>query len=153
MSSLSQKKRILTLGHQGHELLETLLKIQPLLRGSLAQVHTRCGKPNCWCAQSAQGHPHLRLTWSQSGQMTTRKVPAQLANTLREMTDNYRHFRSLRRKLLALNTQLQDLLDGHEQDMIMRAQRPLISSGFNSKMSPRSDRRRQKPLHEPKPND
>lgn len=150
MSSPSQKKIILKLAQRTHQLLEQLLEIQPLLRGSLTQVHTRCGKANCWCAASAQGHPHLRLTWSQCGQMTTRKVPAQLAQTLGEWTDNYRRFRSLRRKLVDLHIQLQVLLDGHEQSMILRAQRPLSSLGFNSKMSPRSDRRRQKPLNKEK---
>jgi len=89
MSSAKLKQRILDLQQRGRDLLDQLLQIQPLLRGSFTQVYTRCGKPNCWCAHSSRGHPHVRLTWSQSGQLTTRKVPAQAADRVRELTGNY----------------------------------------------------------------
>lgn len=144
MSSPLLKQKIRKLAQRGHDLLDQLLQIQPLLRGSFTQIHTRCGKPNCWCAQSPKGHPHLRLTWSENGHLTTRKIPAQAAERVRELTQNYRQFRALRRQLLALQAQAQELLDHYEQSLITQAQRPLRSLGFTSKMSPRSDRRRQK---------
>ena len=144
MSSTSLKQKILGFSQRGHQLLEQLLQLEPLLRGSLARVETRCGKPNCWCAQSSKGHPHLRLTWSENGQMTTRKVPAQATERVQECTANYRRFRSLRRELLTFQARLQELLDQYEQSLIHEAQRPLNSLGFTSKMSPRTDRRQQK---------
>jgi hypothetical protein len=143
MSSPQLQQRIVTLRQRDRDLLDQLLHLQPLLRGSFTQVFTRCGKANCWCAQSAKGHPHLRLTGSENGRLTTRKVPAQAVEQVRLWTANYRQFRSLRRKLLALQAQLQDLLDHYEQSLIAQAQRPLRAVGFNSKMSPRTVRRRQ----------
>ena len=149
MSSANLKQRIIVLQQRGRDLLDQLLQIQPLLRGSFTQVYTRCGKLNCWCAQSSKGHPHVRQTWSENGQLTTRKVPAQAAERIRELTGNYRKFRSLRRKVLGLQGRLQKLLDTYEQSLIAQAQRPLRSLGFTSKMSPRTYQRRQK-SHRPK---
>ncbi len=143
MSSADLKQRILGLRQQGRDLLDQLFQIQPLLRGSFSQVYTRCGKANCWCAHSAKGHPHLRLTWSENGVLTTRKVPAPAADQVRQLTGNYRQFRSLRRKLLGLQARMQDLLDQYEQSLITRAQRPLSSLGFTAKMSARTYQRRQ----------
>ena len=149
MSSARLKQKLLALRRRGYDLLDQLLQRQPLLRGSFTQVYTRCGKSNCWCARSAKGHPQVRLIWSESGQLTTRKVSPQAADQVRELTGNYRQFRSMRRKLLILQEQMRDLLDQYEQSLIAKAQRPLRSLGFTSKMSPRTDRRRQK-IHPPK---
>ena len=144
MSSAKLKQRILDLQQRGCDLLDQFLQVQPLLRGSFTQVYTRCGKPNCWCAQSSRGHPHVRLTWSESGQLTTRKVPAQAADRVRELTGNYRQFRSLHRKLVSLQPQMQHLLEAYEASLIAQAQRPLRTLGFTSTMSARAYRNRQK---------
>ena len=144
MSSAKLKQNILVLQQRGRDLLDQLLQIQPLLRGSFTQVYTRCGKPNCWCAHSPKGHPHVRLTWSENGQLTTRKVPAQAAERVRELTGNYRQFRSLHRKLISLQPKMQKLLEQYEASLIAQARRPLRSLGFTSTMSARSYRSRQK---------
>lgn len=144
MSSADLKRKILELQQRGRHLLDQLLQIQPLLRGSFSEVYTRCGKANCWCARSPKGHPHVRLTWSQNGQLTTRKVPPPAADQVRELTGNYRQFRARRRELLELQARMQDLLDQYEQSLITQAQRPLSSLGFRAKMSGRTGRRRQK---------
>lgn len=142
MSSRSLKQQLLTLRQRGHDLLDQLLQVQPLLRGSFAQVHTRCGKANCWCARKTKGHPHLRLIWSENGQLTTRKVPPQAADRVQQLTDNYRQFRLLRRKLVELQAQMRDLLDQYERSSITQAQGPLNTLGVTLKMSPRTDPRR-----------
>ena len=144
MSSAKLKQKIVGLQQQGSELLDQLLQIEPLLRGSFTQVFTRCGKPTCWCAHSARGHPHVRLTWSENGQLTTRKVPAPAVDRVRELTGNYRQYRSLHRKLLKLQAKMEELLDRYEATLIAKAQRPLRSLGFTSTMSPRSYPGRQK---------
>jgi hypothetical protein len=143
MSSVNLQQQIATLRQRGRELLDHLLQIQPLLRGSFTQVYTRCGKSNCWCAHSPKGHPHVRLTWSENGHVTTRKVPAPAADQVRKLTGNYRQFRALRRQLQALQARLQDLLDRYEQSLIVQAQRPLRAVGFSPKMSARTGKRRQ----------
>jgi len=145
MSSVQSSRQRLHrwLDHQ-RELLDQLLQSPPLLRGSFRQVFTRCGKPNCWCAQATQGHPHARLTWSEQGQLTTRKVPPEAVDRVRELTHNYRQFRSRRGQLLALELRLYQLLDGLEQALLTQAQKPVRSVGLTCKISPRQPRGRQK---------
>ena len=124
MSSANFKKRLLTLVSRRSQLLDQLLEIRPILRGSFGRIHTRCGKPNCWCAQSDKGHPHARLTWSESGKMMTRKVPAEHTDEIVGLTQSYRKFRSLRRKFLALEEKILLQLDQYEKSLVTQARRP-----------------------------
>jgi hypothetical protein len=124
MSSANFKKRLLTLVSRRGQLLDELLEIRPILRGSFGRIHTRCGKPTCWCAQSDKGHPHARLTWSESGKMMTRKVPAQQIDEIVGLTQSYRKFRSLRRKFFGLEGKIQALLDQYEKSLVAQARRP-----------------------------
>ena len=130
MSSL--KEKILFGVNEYEQRLEKLLEMGPMLRGSVGRVFTRCGKPTCWCAKSPQGHPHTRMTWSQEGQMVTRKVPAEAIPPILELTHQYRRFRSDRRTLLALQVKLQDLLDRYEEGLTSQARRSFPGLRINS---------------------
>jgi len=144
MSSTRVKKklRISVSRHAG--LFEELLEIRPILRGSFNQVHTRCGKGNCWCARSLEGHPHAQLSWSQNGKMTTRNVPAQHIDRIVELTDDYRRYRSLRRKLIDLQGEIHDLLDQYEKSLIAQSQRTFPFLPFPPEMSPSHGRGQRK---------
>jgi len=148
MSTTNVRKKLLRLMHRRDKMLEELLRTAPILRGSLSCVHTRCGKPNCWCAESPEGHAHTRMTWSQHGTLITRKVPLEQVQRIAQLTDNYRKFRSLRRALLALDGEVHNLLRLYETAMTDRARRPL---GFlhkapkNAARTPRSRQKRRKP--------
>jgi len=112
------------LEHQ-EQMLARLLKTPPMLRGTVSQVQTRCGKPNCWCARSPQGHSHTRITWSQDGKLKTRKVPPDQIDQIYQLTRNYRQFRSLRRKIAALQTEMRSLLDDMEREKDKEARKSL----------------------------
>lgn len=134
----SVKDNLLFGVHEYEHRLKKLLETGPMLRGSLGRVFTRCGKATCWCAQSPKGHPHTRMTWSQEGQMVTRKVPADAADQILELTHQYRRFRADRRALFALQVKLQSLLDRYEQSLTNQSQRSFPFLGLKSRMSRRS---------------
>jgi hypothetical protein len=142
MSSL--KEKILFGINEYEQRMKKLLEGGPMLRGSVGRVFTRCGKPTCWCAKSPQGHPHTRMTWSQEGQMVTRKVPAEAIQQILELTHQYRRFRSDRRTLLALQIKLQNLLDRYEETLTHQARRWFPGLRIISKMSRRSKKTRAK---------
>ena len=143
MSSVSLKRKLLILLPRHRGLVKQLLGTRRILRGTLSQVFTRCGKTNCWCAQARRGHAHARLTWSEEGTLTTRKVPAQQLEQMNELTENYRQFRSQRRKLTALEVKIQDLLDQYQKTLIAEARKPLSFLALTSKMSARNQNRQQ----------
>ena len=124
MARTNIRKKLLRLMRRRDKTLEALLQTAPILRGSLSRIHTRCGKPNCWCAESSEGHAHTRMTWSQSGTLITRKVPPDQIHHIAQLTDNYRKFRLLRRTLFALDAEIRDLLRFFETALTDQARRP-----------------------------
>ena len=125
MSIPKIRQRLRRCRQQQTQLLEQLLAVPALLRGSFSRVFTRCGKPNCWCAQADQGHAHTRITWSEAGRLITRKVPANQVDQIRQLTANYRRFRRLRRALLRVDAQLGEWLDQYEQQQIAKLRKRL----------------------------
>lgn len=125
MSRTNIRKKLQRLIRRRDKTFEELLQTAPILRGSLSRIHTRCGKPNCWCAQSTEGHSHTRITWSQHGTLITRKVPLEQIHRITQLTDNYRKFRALRRTLLVLDGEVRDLLRVYEMALTDQARQPL----------------------------
>jgi len=145
MSSHGLKKKLLKLVDRHNALLDRMLHTPPMLRGSFTKVSTRCGKPNCWCAKSSQGHTHTRLTWSEKGKMSTRKVPAEQVERIKELTANYRKFRRHRRELLELHRQLQETLTRFEATVTEQTRNPLSFLALTPKIASKSDTKQRKP--------
>lgn len=144
MSTAKYRKKLGDLQKRQEKLIGELLKMRPILRGTVSQVYTRCGKPNCWCAASPEGHPHLRITWSQKGKMITRKVPSAELSRIRDLTENYRRFRSLRRKLSELNIQIKQMLDFYQTALIEDSRTGMSFLGFRTKNAAQQTKRLQK---------
>jgi hypothetical protein len=143
MSSASLKKDLRNLLSHYEQLLGELLQGRPHLRGSFHQVYTHCGKPNCWCAKADQGHPHVRLSWSQAGKFLTRKVPVTEQDHLAKLTNNYRQFREQRRRLRALASQIEQCLDQYEKALTEEVRKPLAFLTSSARLSGRRRRRLQ----------
>ena len=143
MSSASSKKDLLKLLSEYQHVLGQMLRGQPHLRGSFHQVHTRCGKPNCWCAKADKGHPHVRLTWSEAGTFLTRKVPASEQDQIAKLTENYREFQKQRLKLTELASTIERSLDQYEKTLTEEVRRPLAFLQSSAKLSGPRKRPRQ----------
>jgi hypothetical protein len=134
MTTTKSRTALLTLYDQQTRLIRQLLTLQPLLRGTVSHVVTRCGKARCWCAQSPKGHPHVRMSWSQQGTIITRKVPSSDLTNVRTLTENYRRFRSLRRRLLGMQSKMKNMFDDYEMALIeqSRMRLPFLSVATNN---------------------
>lgn len=117
MSRAKTRQNIRNIENKHKNVLSKLLEIDSMLRGSYALVYTKCGKHNCWC-KNERGHPHSRITWSEEGKPLTRKVPHEHIAWIGEVTNSYRRFRSLRRKMISLETEMKQLLDILEKDLV-----------------------------------
>ena len=113
MSSAKIKKNhqaILTLEAKRAKVVEELLEIRNMVRGAYSCVMTKCGNKKCRCYEGA-GHHHSRITWRENGYGFTKKVPLAEIPWTQEMTEQYRHFRTLRSNLLTLEKEAADQLD------------------------------------------
>jgi hypothetical protein len=74
--------------------LHQLLVRGSVMRGSLVQMRTTCGKENCRCAK---GHRHeaLYLRQSVKGKPRMRMIPAQRQAEVRDMVARYKQAKEL----------------------------------------------------------
>lgn len=92
---------------QYQQQLATLLPLRQLLKGSVYDLHTRCGKPSCHCA-SAHGPLHTSpgISWSENGKTRLRTLPPGERAHFRQLTDNYRRLRRARAALVKLHQRI-----------------------------------------------
>ena len=143
MSIADLEKKLRKLIDEQQALLAQLLDSSPVLRGSFSRIHTRCGKPNCWCAQEGKGHVHARITWSQNGQLVTRKVPEAFLDRVRQLTASYRQFRQHQRRFMQLAAVLKATLSSYEKALEARTRStlPFLAVRVASTAQNRGERR------------
>jgi hypothetical protein len=105
--------------------LEDLLPLRQLLKGSVYELKTRCGKPSCHCA-SPEGPLHATtvLSWSERGKTRLRTLPAGDTTHLRHLAENYRRFRQDRAALVKLHHQILVAIDRLERVLLLPPPQP-----------------------------
>ena len=101
-----------------HQRLKDLLPLRQLLKGSVYELKTRCGKPSCHCA-SPDGPLHTTtvLSWSERGKTRLRTLPSGEQARLRRLAENYRRFRQARADLVKLHRRILLNLDRLEKNL------------------------------------
>jgi hypothetical protein len=98
--------------------LDVLLPLRELVKGSVYELQTRCGKPSCHCA-SPQGPLHLSLviSWSEQGKTRLRTLPAGECPRFQQLTENYRRFRQARAAIVKLQRRMLATIDQLEKSL------------------------------------
>jgi hypothetical protein len=98
--------------------LDDLLPLRQLVKGSVYQLQTRCGKPSCHCT-SEEGplHSSTVLSWSEKGTTRLRTLPAGERARFRQWTENYRRFRQARATLVKLQQRMLSTIDQLEKTL------------------------------------
>jgi len=111
-----QRRILLRLLADYRRLMQQILALRRLLKGSVYELKSRCGKPSCHCA-SPQGFPHSTtvLSWSQSGRTRLRSLHPQDRPRLRRAAQDYRLFRRSRARLVKLHRQVLRAVDRLEK--------------------------------------
>jgi len=99
------RQRLFDLHDRELELLKALADCRSLLKGSVYDLKTRCGKPSCACARGER-HSAMVLSWSQGGKTKLMTVQAGDLDRLIRLTGEYRSFRQARSKLVKLQKEL-----------------------------------------------
>ena len=114
-----QRRVLLGLLEDYGRLLRQLLALRELLKGSLYELKTRCGKPSCHCA-SPQGPPHSTtvLSWSEAGRTRLRAVGPKDRARWRRLSEDYRRFRQARARLVKIQAQVLLAIDRLEKALL-----------------------------------
>lgn len=105
--------------------LQPLLPLRQLVKGSVYELQTRCGKPSCHCAsEKGSLHTATLLSWSEKGTTRLRTLwPGERAR-FRQWTENYRRFRQARASLVKLQRRLLATLDQLEKTLRLPPPKP-----------------------------
>jgi len=106
--------------------LDLLLPLRQLVKGSVYQLQTRCGKPSCHCA-SDEGplHSSTVLSWSDHGKTRLRTLPPGERLRFTRLTQNYRRFRTARASLVKLHRQILATIDRLEKTLRLPPPKPV----------------------------
>ncbi len=109
-----------------HRQLAALLPIRQLVKGSVYELQTRCGKPSCRCAsEPGPRHTAIVLSWSEHGKTRLRTLPPGERARLRQLTENYRRFRQARAALVKLQRRMLATIDQLEKTLRRPPPRPV----------------------------
>jgi hypothetical protein len=98
MNPSRSRKKVLLLQERLASLSQSFLGRSPLFPGSLYELKTRCGKPQCKCARGDYRHRRSCVSFVEDGASRTRVVTSDLIENLKTMTDDYRRTRKIERQ-------------------------------------------------------
>jgi len=104
-------------------LLAELQLIGNMIRGTYVETHRKCGKPTCWCANEDKGHPSYQISWTKDAKSRSKAIPREDIAWIKEMTGNYRKWRTIRSNIRKLENELRILIDKWEDDVIRKTER------------------------------
>jgi len=81
------------------------------MRGSVYELHTKCGKPSCRCAEGAELHSCMVISWTARGRKRLRSIPKEQQAELVALTQRYRRFRKARARLLEVHAKMLAIID------------------------------------------
>lgn len=97
-------------------LAHSLMQPRELLKGSVYQLRTRCGKDACRCARSrTERHTSTVLSWSEEGRTRLRSITPTDEVRLRRLTELYRRYRETRASLVRLHRRILAAVDRLEK--------------------------------------
>ena len=109
--------------HQRH--LDELLSLRQLVKGSVYELQTRCGKPACHCASDdGPRHSSTVLSWSEHGKTRLRTLPAGERARFQQLAENYRRFRQARAALVKLQRRMLTTIDQLEKTLRLPPPQP-----------------------------
>ena len=119
------RQALLTLLGDYQRQLDTLLPLRQLVKGSVYELRTRCGKPSCHCA-SDEGSLHTStvISWSEHGKTRLRTLPPGELAHFRRLAENYRRFRQARAALVKLHLRIVAHIDRLETALELPPPKP-----------------------------
>jgi len=94
---------------------------KPVIKGSVYELKTKCGKPGCKCAQG-QLHHRMVVSASEKGKTKLRAIPHGFLVEVQTKVSRYQQLRRARVRLIELHKKMLQLID--EMETMRREQMP-----------------------------
>ena len=123
------RQPLMTLLADCRQRLDHLLFLRQLLKGSVYELKTRCGKPACHCA-SPDGPLHTAtvLSWPEGSATRLRTLSRGERARLRQFAGDYRRFPQTRAALVKLHRQILVAVGRLERALLLPPPKPACSA-------------------------
>jgi len=113
------------------QLVEPYFSNQPVTKGSVYELKTKCGKPGCKCTQG-QLHHRMVVSASEKGKTKLRAIPRGFLVEVQIKVSRYQELRRTRTRLVEVHKKMLQVMDNMES--IRREEMPV-----SKKKKPRSE--------------
>jgi hypothetical protein len=115
------RQSLARLASEIRQIVEPCFSDKPVIKGSVYELKTKCGKPGCKCAQ---GHLHHRmvLSASEKGKTRLRVIPHGFLVDVQTKVHRYQELRRARVRLIEVHRKIVQLMD--EMEAMRRQELP-----------------------------
>ena len=110
------------LANEIRQIVEPFFSDKPVIKGSVYELKTKCGKPGCKCAQG-QLHHRMVLSASDKGKTKLRAIPRGFLVEVQSKVRCYQELRRVRVRLIELHKKMLQVMD--EMEAIRREDMPV----------------------------
>jgi hypothetical protein len=116
------RQSLARLANEIRQIVDPCFSDKPVIKGSVYELKTKCGKPGCKCAQ---GHLHHRmvLSASEKGKTQLRAIPRGFLVDVQTKVQRYQELRRARARLIEAHRKIVHLID--EMEAMRREELPL----------------------------
>jgi len=119
-SQLRQSLR--KLSDEVRQLINPFFSDKPLIKGSVYELKTKCGKPGCKCAQG-ELHHRMVVSASEKGKTKLRAIPHGFLVEVQTKVRRYQELRRVRARLIEVHKKMLQVMD--EMEAMRREEMPV----------------------------
>jgi len=116
------RQSLVRLAGEVRQLIEPFLSDKPVIKGSVYELKTKCGKPGCKCAKG-QLHHRMVLSASEKGKTRLRAIPRGFLGEVQSKVRRYQELRRARARLVEVHKKILHLID--EMEAMRRVEMPV----------------------------
>ena len=115
------RQSLAALANEIRQIVEPFFSDKPVIKGSVYELKTKCGKPGCKCAKG-QLHPRMVLSASEKGKTKLRAIPRGFLVEVKTKVRCYQELRGARARLVEMHKKMLKVMD--EMEAMRREQMP-----------------------------
>ena len=104
------RQSLAALANEIRQIVEPFFSDKPVIKGSVYELKTKCGKPGCKCTQG-QLHGRMVLSASEKGKTRLRVIPSGFLVEVQSKVRRYQELRQARKRLVEVHKKMIQVMD------------------------------------------